>query len=193
MTSLDEAWGRPSGPSAQQQSSGRMVGQNYYSGQNRNNDPSLPVPYVGNGMSSSPGAMSPMPEQHQMAAQPPPPPPPQQEQQQWSAPPNISVNVEKSEEERELYRYMRSRLGEMDWEKMKAYFDERCNRKVRRASGKCGCLGVSEHMDSCSSCQSMCHKKTEFRANLTLYLLIAVVILLALNLFFPKGVSSLTK
>ena len=177
MTSLDEAWGRPN--SAAQAPSGRLVGQNYYSGQNRNMDPSL-MPYVGNGMSSGPG---------QLAQQQPPPQQQQQMMPEWQ-PPNISVQVEKSEEERELFRYMRSRLGEMDWDRMQSYFRQKCKRKVRKASGECGCLGVSEHMEQCGSCKSMCHRKNEFRANLTLYLLIGVFILLALNLIFPKGFGS---
>ena len=182
MTDLAEAWGRPA--AGMHSSSGRLVGQNFYSGQNRNIVDPATVPFVGRPMQDMP----------------PPQPPPQQQQQMmmmqqqqpsdmWQQAPNIEVKVEKSEEERELYRYMRSRLGE-DWDRMRQYFREKCKRMIRRAGGACGCVGVAEHMKECSNCRSMCHKKQEFRANLTLYLLIGVAILLVLNLLFPRGLAT---
>lgn len=186
MTSLEEAWGRPGAAAMrQQQGNGRMIGQTYFSGQNRNIDPSMP--YVGDpAYSQQQGGGGGGPPPQQMQA------PPQQMMQQVPMeyqPPNISVNVEKSEEEKELFRYLRNRLGE-DWDQVNRYFREKCKRKIRRSGGACGCVGVSEHVQQCGNCRSMCHQKSEFRANLTLYLLIGVFILLALNLLFPRGFGS---
>lgn len=183
MTSLEEAWGRPAAaPSSAGQ--GRLVGQNFYTGQNRNGDPAS-MPFVGRS-----------PEMHDMRQSPPPqPPPPQQmmappanSSEMWQAP-NIEVKVEKSEEEKELYRYMRNRLGE-DWDRMRAYFREKCKRMIRRAGGACGCVGVSEHMKQCSDCRASYHGKQEFRNNLMLYLLVGVFLLLVLNLLFPRGIGA---
>lgn len=179
MTSLQEAWGIPSDPGT-----GRMVGQNFYTGQNRNQDPSS-MPVVRNTNQQQQNS-APQQQYHS----------PSQQDENWNAPqqqqmiPNISVKVEKSEEERELFRYMRSRLGEMDWERTVKYFKNKCDRRVRSSSGRCGCEGVSEHMEDCKKCRSGCRRKSEFRENLTLYLLVGIFILLLVNLFTPRRVAA---
>jgi hypothetical protein len=173
--------GMPNGGGGGGGGTGRLIGQNFYTGQNRNMDPS--IPFIGRSpdMQDNRG---PPPERMMPPQQQPPPPPPSD-----YYPANIEVKVEKSEEEKELYRYMRNRLGE-DWDRMRSYFREKCKRMIRRAGGSCGCVGVSEHMKQCSDCRGMCHQKQEFRANLTLYLLIGVFILLVLNLLFPRGIMT---
>lgn len=182
MTSLQEAWGMP----MPERGTGQMIGNNFYTGQNRNQDPSM-MPSVRNS-NQQPQSYSNHQQQQQAHS------PNREESEEWDGrmprgmtlSPQISVNVEKSEEERELFRYLRSRLGEMDWDRTVKYFKNKCSRQVKNAQGRCGCEGFSEHMDDCKKCRSTCKKKSEFRENLMLYLLVGIFILLLVNLFTPK-------
>lgn len=172
-----------------------------FGGQDRGAPPSHhEMPYVHgppNPHGPPPHQQSPPPQYHE------PPPPPQHQVAAGAPAPSESAAMataaaeaeraaaEKAQE-RQMYHQLSNRLGEMEWMRLKNYFKSKYRRKCKRLAesgalgpvtgAQCGCVGFSQHMTECSTCQTMCHKKMEFQSSLTMWLLIGIFILLALNL-----------